>query len=31
MHVDSVVGNVQPAHWCDCADRAAARAVRADL
>jgi len=31
MHVDSMTGNVQPAQRCDCADRAAARAVGADL
>ena len=31
MHIDSVMGNVQPARRGDCADRAAVRAVGADL
>ena len=29
MHVDSLMGNVQPAQRCDCADRSAVRAVGA--
>jgi hypothetical protein len=29
MHVDSLMGSVQPARRCDCADRSAVRAVGA--
>lgn len=29
MHVDSLMGNLQPAQRCDCADRSAVRAVGA--